>query len=87
MTLFKDAAVRRRVALLTGVALLIVATRGVVAGSSVFPTGVTRYDPLAAYNSFVLFGGADRKTHLIDMDGNEVHQWAYAGLPSELLDP
>jgi hypothetical protein len=61
--------------------------RAVSAGPSVFPTGVTRYDPLAAYNSYVLFGGADRKTHLIDMDGNEVHQWAYAGLPSELLDP
>jgi Arylsulfotransferase (ASST) len=54
---------------------------------SVFPTGVTRYDPARAYNSYVVFGGADGKTHLIDMNGNEVRQWAYAGLPSELLDP
>lgn len=86
MTFLKDVAVSR-VALLTGAAVLVMTARAAFAGPSVFPTGVTRYDPLAAYNSYVLFGGADRKTHLIDMDGNEVHQWAYAGLPSELLDP
>ena len=52
------------------------------AGPSVYPTGVTRYYPAKAYNVFVLFSGADDKTHLIDMDGNEVHRWDHRGLPS-----
>jgi hypothetical protein len=54
---------------------------------SVYPTGVTRYDPKLAYNGYVVFGGADAHTHLIDMNGNEVRQWPYAGMPSEILDP
>jgi Arylsulfotransferase (ASST) len=54
---------------------------------SVYPTGVTIYDPALAYNSYVVFGGTDHKTHLIDMNGNEVHRWDFAGFPSELLDP
>jgi hypothetical protein len=58
-----------------------------MAEPSVYPTGVTIYDPKLAYNSYVIFGGTDHKTHLIDMDGNEVHRWDYAGFPSELLDP
>jgi hypothetical protein len=57
------------------------------AGPSVYPTGVTRYDPARAYNTYVLFGGTDLKTHLVDMDGNEVHRWEYAGFPSGLIDP
>jgi Arylsulfotransferase (ASST) len=54
---------------------------------AVFPTGVTIYDPKLAYNSYVVFGGTDHKTHLIDMNGNEVHRWDFAGFPSVLLDP
>jgi hypothetical protein len=54
---------------------------------SVFPTGTTLYDPKLAYNCFVVFGAPDHKTHLIDMDGREVHRWDYAGFPSEILDP
>src|SRR5262245_3240270 len=54
---------------------------------SVFPTGVTRYEPARAHNSYVLFDGRDGKTHLIDMNGNEVHTWDYIGFPSLLLDP
>jgi hypothetical protein len=42
---------------------------------SIYPTGVTRYDPSKACNVFVLFSGSDDKTHLIDMEGNEVHRW------------
>jgi Arylsulfotransferase (ASST) len=53
----------------------------------IFPTGVTLYDPGKAWNSFVIFAAPDQKTHLIDMDGNEVHRWDYFGFPSELLDP
>jgi hypothetical protein len=54
---------------------------------SVYPTGVTVYDPALAYNSYVIFSAPDNKTHLIDMDGNEVHSWNYQGFPGELLDP
>lgn len=69
------------VGLATGLAL------AALAEPSVYPTGVTRYDPSAAYNSFVLFAGPDQKTHLIDMDGHEVHSWDHQGFPSVLLDP
>jgi hypothetical protein len=58
-----------------------------MAGPSVFPTGVTRYDPARAYNSYVLFSGQDKKTHLIDMNGNEVRQWPHEGFPPLLLEP
>jgi len=54
---------------------------------SVFPTGVTRYDPDKAYNSYVLFSGADKVTRLIDLSGNVVKEWQYAGFPSLFLDP
>jgi hypothetical protein len=57
------------------------------AAPSVFPTGVTRYDPDKAWNGYVLFSGQDKKTHLIDMNGNEVHQWAQEGFPPVLLAP
>jgi hypothetical protein len=56
-------------------------------GPSVYPTGVTIYDPKLAYNTYVVFGGTDHKTHLIDMDGNEVHRWDHRGFPSGMLDP
>ena len=58
-----------------------------IAGPSVFPTGVTRYDPDRAYNSYVLFSGADRITRLIDLNGNVVNEWKYLGFPSLFLDP
>jgi len=57
------------------------------ASPRIFPTGVTLYNPTKAYNSYVLFAGADDITHLIDMNGNDVHSWPYPGQPSELLDP
>ncbi|MGH8228512.1 MAG: aryl-sulfate sulfotransferase [Steroidobacteraceae bacterium] len=57
------------------------------AGPSVFPTGVTRYDPAAAYNCDVLFSAPDGKTYLIDMDGHVRHMWNYSGMPAKMLDP
>lgn len=54
---------------------------------SVYATGVTRYDPAKAYNSYVLFSGADKVTRLIDLNGNVVHEWKYVGFPSVFLDP
>ena len=53
----------------------------------VYPTGVTIYDPARAYNSYVCFSSLDGKTHLVDMDGNEVHSWDHAGNPGEVIDP
>ena len=57
------------------------------AAPSVYPTGVTRYDPDRAFNQYVIFSGADKRTHLIDMNGNEVKAWAQAGFPSAIIDP
>ncbi|WP_455921710.1 aryl-sulfate sulfotransferase [Pseudomonas putida] len=57
------------------------------AAPSVYPTGVTRYDPSKAYNQYVIFAGADKQTHLIDMDGNEVKSWPHNGFPSAIIDP
>jgi hypothetical protein len=54
---------------------------------SVYPTGVTRYDPTKAFNSYVVFAGADKVTRLIDLDGNVVHEWKYNAFPGKLLDP
>jgi hypothetical protein len=59
----------------------------ILASPRVYPTGVTVYDPTQAYNSFICFSAPDGHTHLVDMDGNEVHQWPYAGLPGKVIDP
>lgn len=67
-------------------ALFTVATN-LGAAPSVYPTGVTRYDTAAAYNSYVIPSGQDKNTHLIDMNGNEVHRWNAEGFPPVLLDP
>ncbi len=53
----------------------------------VYPTGVTIYDPARAYNCFISFSGPDGNTHLIDMNGNEVHRWPHPGAPGEVIDP
>jgi hypothetical protein len=58
-----------------------------LAEPSVFPTGVTRYDPSQTYNSYVVFGAPDGKTHLIDMDGHDVHTWPKSGFPAYVIDP
>jgi len=62
-----------------------------LAAPSIYPTGVTRYDPARAYNSYVLFGDNtnenDTKTYLIDMNGHVVHTWGHAGFPTKMLPP
>ncbi|ACK49385.1 conserved hypothetical protein [Methylocella silvestris BL2] len=63
------------------------AVSGVAASPSVYPTGVTKYDPAKAYNGYVLFTGADKITRLIDVDGNVVREWKYSGFPSYFIDP
>mgnify|MGYP006193257251 CR=1 FL=1 len=64
-----------------------VLSAGAFAAPSVYPTGVTRYDPNKAFNQYVIFSGADKQTHLIDMNGNEVKTWSQAGFPSAIIDP
>jgi len=54
---------------------------------SVFPTGVTIYEPGKAFNCYVLFDGREQKSYLIDMNGNDVHVWNYRGFPAEMIDP
>ncbi|WP_051459763.1 aryl-sulfate sulfotransferase [Methylomicrobium lacus] len=57
------------------------------AAPSIYPTGTTRYDPVKAFNSFILFTGGDNIAHLIDMNGNSVHEWKDAASHSTLIDP
>jgi hypothetical protein len=78
---------RSRIAIATSIAGILLGAAFARAEPSVYPTGVTRYVPGQAYNSFVLFSGGDDKTHLVDMDGREVHRWDYPGFPSGILDP
>ncbi len=78
----------RAAALLVGSAVCTAA----IGSPSVFPTGVTRYDPRAAYNCDVLFSADDPKTgdprtYLIDMDGHILHTWSHAGFPAKMIDP
>ncbi|WP_075791741.1 hypothetical protein [Massilia putida] len=68
-------------------ALCMLPVAAAFAAPSVFPTGVTRYEPRNAWNGYVLFSGQDKKTHLIDMNGNEVHRWTQEGFPPVLPAP
>ena len=66
-----------------GVLLAVSAT----AAPGIYPTGTTRYAPAKAFNSFVLFTGGDNIAHLIDLNGNSVHEWKDAASHSTLIDP
>lgn len=77
----------RRAAIAVCMTAALLASQLAVAAPSVYPTGVTRYDPSAAYNCDVLFSAADQKTYLIDMDGHVLHRWDLNGFPSKMLDP
>lgn len=57
------------------------------AGPSVYPKGVTRYDPLKAYHCDFLFTAPNEKTYLIGMKGNVLHEWDKGGFPAKMLDP
>ncbi|KAI1501216.1 ASST-domain-containing protein [Biscogniauxia marginata] len=50
-------------------------------------TGVTFCDKDLAYDTFILFTGADGVTRLIDLNGKVVHDWQYRGVPPRVLDP
>lgn len=78
---------RLSVLLLLGIVLVNMVSGWAIALPSVFPTGTTLYDPKQAYSSYVLFSAPDGNTHLIDMNGNEVHHWNKFGFPAEMIDP
>ncbi len=63
------------------------ALRVALAGPSIFPTGVTLYDPSRAYNSDILFSALNGHTYLIDMNGHVLHAWNLAGSPARMLNP
>jgi len=54
---------------------------------TIYPTGVTIHYPDKAHPTLVLFDGRDGKSHLIDMNGNEVRSWPYSAFPAEMIDP
>ncbi|MBW7900669.1 MAG: aryl-sulfate sulfotransferase [Rhodocyclaceae bacterium] len=58
-----------------------------IAAPSVFPTGVTVYNPAKAHNTYVIFSAPDQKTRLIDMNGNVVRSWDKVGFPAAVIDP
>ena len=82
---------RKRLLLLVGASFFLLAMKVAImparAEPSVFPTGVTIYDPARAYNSFVLFSGGDDVSRLIDLTGKVVHEWNYTGQPVAFIDP
>jgi len=53
----------------------------------IFPTGTTLHDSSQSWKGYVLFGAPDGRTHLVDLEGNDVHTWQHRGFPSELIDP
>ncbi|OEY92759.1 ArsR family transcriptional regulator [Acinetobacter qingfengensis] len=61
--------------------------QSVSAAPSVYPTGVTIYDPQQAWNQYNVFSGADNQSYLIDMNGNVIQKWPYRGFPTEVIDP
>jgi hypothetical protein len=79
--------IRHGLKLASALGLFVCAAGPVAAAPSVYPTGVTVYDPAKAYNSFVLFNGTDHRTYLIDMNGTVAHVWDRPGFPSKLVDP
>jgi hypothetical protein len=53
---------------------------------SVYPTGVTVYDPERAYGGYTLFQAPGQGALLIDMSGREVQLWqGLQGFPNKLL--
>lgn len=50
-------------------------------------TGVTLCDKNLAYDTFILFTGADGNTRLIDLNGKVVHSWSHGGVPPRILNP
>ncbi len=57
------------------------------ASPTIFPTGVTVPAAPEAWRSALCYGGPDGVTHVIDMEGRELHRWPHVGLPGAIIDP
>jgi hypothetical protein len=53
----------------------------------IHPTGTTIHDPSRSWKGYVLHGAPDGRSHLVDLEGNDVRTWDRVGFPSELIDP
>ena len=51
------------------------------------PAGVTYLDTNLAYDTFIIFTGADSVTRLIDLNGTVIKEWRYPGVPARVLNP
>lgn len=49
--------------------------------------GVTLCDPVLAHSAPILFTSADSVTRLIDLNGDVIKEWSYAGVPARILNP
>ena len=53
-----------------------VLSAGAFAAPSVYPTGVTRYDPNKAFNQYVIFSGADKQTLTVSAGFGDIDVYA-----------
>ena len=54
--------------------------------ATIFPTGVTIYNPEKCWSGYTIFQAAERGALLIDMNGNEVRMWeGLQGFPNKML--
>ena len=53
---------------------------------TIYPTGVTLFDPVKAWSGYTIFPASDLGALLIDMNGKEVQLWKdLQGFPNKLL--
>jgi hypothetical protein len=65
----------------------LISSSSLAAAPSIFPTGVTIYDPELAWHHYTVFSAADKQSYLIDMKGKVLQHWPYPGFPTEVIDP
>jgi len=53
---------------------------------TIYPTGVTVYDPAKAWGGYTIFPAADLGALLIDMNGKEIQLWkGLQGFPQQAV--
>lgn len=52
-----------------------------------YTQGVTWINADKVYDTPICFSAHDRKTHLIDINGKQLHEWKYLGLPGDVMNP
>jgi hypothetical protein len=78
-----------RTLLMTSAVALVVVSRAMLAGPTVYPTGTTIYDPARAWSGYTVFVLPQTGAVLIDMNGKTVRQWTQfegaSGGPTRIL--